>query len=1111
MFFYVLFMFGLFGSAQALEVDSDQVILPGTTGYVSETWVSINFSTSFASVPVVIATPGPSTGGNPFTIRIRNVTTSGFEAQTVEPNGPHDPRHYAVEMTYIAIEEGVHGLPDGSMIIAGRSSVHEEQMSGITGAWHNEIFSVEFNDTPSILAQIQTVNNETGLMPIEASEPWMTVAIDNVSTTGFNVALERSEIDLGTVYTDEDIGWIAITQNTNGTLTDINGYDVLWESLLINPAASGIGKSDGCTVESLSAPFTSVTPAVVAMNSRNEVDGGWAAVCSLTTTEIGYCIDEDWYLDSERNHVGETMAILLFEPGVINLDLDADDDGLDDTVEISLGLDPNNPDTDGDGVGDAEDQCYGYDDLLDTDGDLTPDCLDTCPYDADNDIDADGICGDLDPCPLDNPDDSDGDSVCDSSDICPGYDDLLDTDGDLVPDGCDICPLDVSDDSDGDDVCDSDDICDGHDDSIDSDFDSVPDGCDICPLDSLDDSDGDGTCDSVDICPGYDDLLDSDLDQVPDGCDTCPLDNPDDRDADGICTSDDICPDDPYNDIDNDLICYYVDNCPYDSNEDQSDIDEDGIGDACDQEDNRELTGGWGCNSSNTNNFSLIVTVLTLIALRRKKNLLLLLFAPFLIAADIPNPQTYNMSLGNTFSTIDTPLLDTNHILKIGAGYAWDPLYYTSQSGQVESIVDHLYHGDISYQRRLGNQKASLIVGGEASYEINGIDDGITPRLTAGFSSSLNSGLSVGLSAGSTIPLSSNDSGKIEGNITFGLYRKRFGVAASAGVENLNLEPEYKAKAGIYVGNKNIRMTTEWNQTFGDYNPSEAILGLRIAKGRLVMQPSVGVGLNNQPGTPKLRGLLTVSLVGSKKKPIAEKEQKQSKESQEKEQEAQSEKEEISEAEEVPVEQITTEEIPQSKNQDSENIVEDTPKDDVQSNNKQVRIVEQKPKRINQSESNNYKSKNSSDIKEEETGENILDNDGTNSYEIQPGSQITPESLGQLAANNTDPTLTLLLALLAVMGGGAAWKFYSQYSEQKHDQKMKQLELEAKSKGLSGAQPPPCQVANAKLEMEVKEIKTKLANVDKKLSFNADFDGDLIERKVKKLEKRLKALEQDEE
>ena len=96
----------------------------------------------------------------------------------------HDPRHYAVEMTYIAIEEGTHGLPDGSMIVAGRTNVVEEQMSGIVGSWYSEIFPVTFNDTPAILAQIQSMNNETGLMPIHASTPWMTVAISNGSVTG---------------------------------------------------------------------------------------------------------------------------------------------------------------------------------------------------------------------------------------------------------------------------------------------------------------------------------------------------------------------------------------------------------------------------------------------------------------------------------------------------------------------------------------------------------------------------------------------------------------------------------------------------------------------------------------------------------------------------------------------------------------------------------------------------------------------------------------------------------------------------------------------------------------------------------------------------------------
>ena len=137
--------------------------------------------------------------------------------------------------------------------------------------------------------------------------------------------------------------------------------------------------------------------------------------------------------------------------------------------------------------------------------------------------------------------------------------------------------------------------------------------------------------------------------------------------------------------------------------------------------------------------------------------------------------------------------------------------------------------------------------------------------------------------------------------------------------------------------------------------------------------------------------------------------------------------------------------------------------------------------------------------------------DQTKTYELQPESSITPESLSGLSSSNpSDPTLTLLLAIIAVVGGGAAWKFYTQYSEQKHDQKMKEMELNAKAQGLSGAQPPPCQAANVKLEAEIKEIKGRLGKLDQKLALSADFDGDLLERKVKKLERRLNDLEENE-
>ena len=76
---------------------------------------------------------------------------------------------------------------------------------------------------------------------------------------------------------------------------------------------------------------------------------------------------------------------------------------------------------------------------------------------------------------------------------------------------------------------------------------------------------------------------------------------------------------------------------------------------------------------------------------------------------------------------------------------------------------------------------------------------------------------------------------------------------------------------------------------------------------------------------------------------------------------------------------------------------------------------------------------------------------------------------------------------------------------------MQSESLFAKAQGLSGAQPPPCQAANVKLETEIKEIKGRLGKLDQKLALSADFDGDLLERKVKKLERRLNDLEDKDE
>ncbi len=117
--------------------------------------------------------------------------------------------------------------------------------------------------------------------------------------------------------------------------------------------------------------------------------------------------------------------------------------------------------------------------------------------------------------------------------------------------------------------------------------------------DVCDDSDGDGYLDSEDLCPNDDSQnegTDTDGDGWADSCDNCPYDaNHDQKDLDeddigDVCdeqTDSDGVPNIGYpqkcsvNDETN-IITECTDNCPYNDNPDQLDEDGDGIGDVCD-------------------------------------------------------------------------------------------------------------------------------------------------------------------------------------------------------------------------------------------------------------------------------------------------------------------------------------------------------------------------------------------------------------------------------------------------------------------------------------------------------------------------------------------------
>ena len=191
--------------------------------------------------------------------------------------------------------------------------------------------------------------------------------------------------------------------------------------------------------------------------------------------------------------------------------------------------------------------------LPDTDGDGFPDVADSCPGLANPeqaDSDGDGV-GDA--CDVDAGPDADGDGIPDASDVCPGIADpaQADGDGDGMPDASDDCPG-VADpaqaDADGDGVGDACDDCPGVADPVqmDSDGDGIGDACDDA---SAPDADGDGVPDARDDCPRVADpgQADVDGDGVGDACDDCrTVPDPAQADTDGDTAGDacDPCPDD---------------------------------------------------------------------------------------------------------------------------------------------------------------------------------------------------------------------------------------------------------------------------------------------------------------------------------------------------------------------------------------------------------------------------------------------------------------------------------------------------------------------------------------------------------------------------------------
>jgi hypothetical protein len=277
-------------------------------------WTSVSFPNSFNSTPLVFSLPTDQ-GSEPAALRLRNVSASGFEIAQVEPR-PEPGAHTSMTVDYLAVVPGIHELADGFVIEAGSHTTATTQLApdggfpGVSGWDSIALQYANFSD-PVVVTSIQTINNEPGLDPSLPSRPWLTAAVENVSAASFDLALERSEVNDGSsVNVAETIAWLAVDANQTTTLNANGGGTVTMES---RRGTGILGYDDGCFTTGWLGSYPGAPIAVAAGNTRAGNNGGWVRRCSINGSAIGLVIDEDRFIDSERNHIGETAGIIAVE------------------------------------------------------------------------------------------------------------------------------------------------------------------------------------------------------------------------------------------------------------------------------------------------------------------------------------------------------------------------------------------------------------------------------------------------------------------------------------------------------------------------------------------------------------------------------------------------------------------------------------------------------------------------------------------------------------------------------------------------------------------------------------------------------------------------------
>lgn len=163
-----------------------------TTG--RDVWTRVEFAQALDD-PIVVAGPPTTNGGQAGMIRVRDVSSTGFEMQ-MEEWAYLDGWHVPETVSWMAIERGEHQI-GGGRVIAGSSSVSDAASTVEIGT---------SLDAPVVLGQVAS----------RADGAPVTHRISDVGGESFRVRLQEEEGSADRSHAQERFDWIALENGVSG-------------------------------------------------------------------------------------------------------------------------------------------------------------------------------------------------------------------------------------------------------------------------------------------------------------------------------------------------------------------------------------------------------------------------------------------------------------------------------------------------------------------------------------------------------------------------------------------------------------------------------------------------------------------------------------------------------------------------------------------------------------------------------------------------------------------------------------------------------------------------------------------------------------------------------